>query len=334
MRKLTRLPAERARVLVEVLVGAAIPARAEPADPDAEVWVVDDNDLPRARELLDDWMRSPDDPRFVAARAQAADLRARERVAARARSDAAIRLDRARRAVAAGPVTLLTVLLAIGFTLLGIPSLTALPDAIVRLPDPSGITWALIDDLRVGTGPDGLYVPFLGAVRAGEVWRLFTPVFVHTGGLLHLAFNGYWVWTFGRQIETRKGSALLAALILVFSVVSMVSQYAVGWWMIDPLAAARGVLPTFTVGPIYLGGPIAGGLSGTLYGLFGYVWAKSATDRFGGLGVPSSTVGLLLVWLLVCFTGTVGPIANVAHAAGLVAGVLWGAGGHRLHRSL
>jgi membrane associated rhomboid family serine protease len=32
----------------------------------------------------------------------------------------------------------------------------------------------------------------------------------------------------------------------------------------------------------------------------------------------------MLLWLVVCMTGTVGPIANAAHVGGLVMGGLWG----------
>ena len=36
----------------------------------------------------------------------------------------------------------------------------------------------------------------------------------------------------------------------------------------------------------------------------------------------------MLAWLVVCMTGMVGPIANAAHVAGLVIGMLVGAAPH------
>jgi rhomboid protease GluP len=41
-------------------------------------------------------------------------------------------------------------------------------------------------------------------IRAGEVWRLVTPVFLHAS-LLHIAFNMYALFIFGRGLEARYG---------------------------------------------------------------------------------------------------------------------------------
>jgi rhomboid protease GluP len=41
-------------------------------------------------------------------------------------------------------------------------------------------------------------------IRAGELWRLVTPVFLHAS-ILHIAFNMYALFIFGRGIEARYG---------------------------------------------------------------------------------------------------------------------------------
>jgi len=41
-------------------------------------------------------------------------------------------------------------------------------------------------------------------IRAGELWRLITPVFLH-GSILHIAFNMYALYIYGRGLETRYG---------------------------------------------------------------------------------------------------------------------------------
>ncbi len=46
-------------------------------------------------------------------------------------------------------------------------------------------------------------------IRAGQVWRLITPVFLHDSslpyGLLHIGFNMYALYLFGRGLEARFG---------------------------------------------------------------------------------------------------------------------------------
>jgi rhomboid protease GluP len=48
-----------------------------------------------------------------------------------------------------------------------------------------------------------------GLIRAGQIWRLITPVFLHDStlpfGLLHIGFNMYALFLFGRGAESRFG---------------------------------------------------------------------------------------------------------------------------------
>ena len=67
--------------------------------------------------------------------------------------------------------------------------------------------------------------------------------------------------------------------------------------------------------------PLFGGMSGVNYALFGYAWMKGKYQPHQGIGVAQQTVTVMLFWLVLCFTGLVGAIANVAHVAGLLAGV-------------
>ena len=65
-------------------------------------------------------------------------------------------------------------------------------------------------------------------------------------------------------------------------------------------------------------------MSGVVYGLVGYVWIRGKFDAGSGLYLHSSTVTMMLIWFFVCLVGIMGPIANAAHAAGLVSGMAWG----------
>jgi rhomboid protease GluP len=48
-------------------------------------------------------------------------------------------------------------------------------------------------------------------IRTGELWRLITPVFLH-GSLLHIGFNMYALFIFGRGMESRFGRVRFLAL--------------------------------------------------------------------------------------------------------------------------
>ena len=64
----------------------------------------------------------------------------------------------------------------------------------------------------------------LSAIRSGEVWRLFTPMFVHYG-ILHLVFNMLWLLDLGSQIETKKGSLFILLLVLTVDPVANILQF-------------------------------------------------------------------------------------------------------------
>lgn len=49
------------------------------------------------------------------------------------------------------------------------------------------------------------------AIILGQVWRLLTPVFLH-GSIMHIGFNMYALYIFGRGLEKRYGTARFAML--------------------------------------------------------------------------------------------------------------------------
>jgi GlpG protein len=135
-------------------------------------------------------------------------------------------------------------------------------------------------------------------VKQGQVWRLVTPIFLHFGPL-HVLFNMLWLADLGSMIEARKSSWFLLVEVLVIAALSNLAQY-------------------FATGPMF------GGMSGVVYGLFGYVWMRSKFDPGSGFFIHPTTVTIMLIWLVACFTGLVGAVANTAHTVGFLVGVLWG----------
>jgi membrane associated rhomboid family serine protease len=134
----------------------------------------------------------------------------------------------------------------------------------------------------------------------GEPWRLLTAALPHANAL-HLAFNVCWLWIFGTLLEEVLGHARLLALIVLFAVGSMAAEYA-----------------------FFSGGV---GLSGVGYGLFGLLWVLSSRDRRFAGAVDARTVRFFVGWFLLCIGVTclkLLAVANVAHGAGALLGVLVG----------
>ena len=67
-----------------------------------------------------------------------------------------------------------------------------------------------------------------------------------------------------------------------------------------------------------------GGMSGVLYGLFGYLWMKGRFEPELGLALSPRLILLLIGWLFLCMTGVLGSVANTAHVAGLAVGMVIG----------
>ncbi len=137
-------------------------------------------------------------------------------------------------------------------------------------------------------------------VRQGEVWRLITPIFIHFG-LLHLAFNMTMTWQLGELLERRLGIVHYGIMILILAISSNLAQY-------------------------YISGPSFGGMSGVVYGLFGYFWIASRYYPNFGYQINPRAVTILLVWFAlgwVNFFGLLGSMkmANMAHTGGLLAGM-------------
>jgi membrane associated rhomboid family serine protease/TPR repeat protein len=137
-------------------------------------------------------------------------------------------------------------------------------------------------------------------IRRGELWRLVTSIFPHNG-ILHLAFNIYWLWVFGTLVEEQFGHLKTAALILLLAV--------------GPNALEFG----FSAGGI--------GLSGVGYGLFGLHWILCQHDKRFRDAIDRRTIEIFVAWFFFCiFTTLTGlmPVANIAHGVGALLGILTG----------
>ena len=154
----------------------------------------------------------------------------------------------------------------------------------------------IVGPLFMSEKMDGQLSEFL----SGEIWRLITPIFLHFN-LLHILFNMLWLYDLGSQIEGKKGWKFFVTFVVILGFFSNFSQFIVS-------------------------GPNFGGMSGVVYGLFGYAWIKSRFDPGDGFQIDPTVAMIMFGFFILCFTGIFGGVANWAHAGGLVVGLLWGYG--------
>lgn len=302
---------ELARRLVSYLATQSIGSSRNEEDGGWTIWVLNDEDLPRARQILSEFRQSPDAPEYLAAVVQAKELsRAAEqeqRLIRRRKIDVTQRWRGSW--WHSHPATQILIGICVAVVLLctnwhnaagpriGLPQTcnnerSELRNALFIQPP---------RQLRLG---DEEFVAFQKAsvwsvVRTGQLWRLVTPIFLHFD-ILHILFNMMWLRQLGTAVEFVRGTKRFLLLILILAVTSNLAQ-------------------------LVWSGPSFGGMSGVVFGLIGYVWMKGRTQPQLGLGLMPDQVVYSFLWLGLCLSGAVGPIANAAHLAGFAGGILVGA---------
>jgi GlpG protein len=254
------------------------------------VWIRDEDRIPAATNWLAAFRANPGDPQFRRRATAAADLRAEEaskQAAYEKRVRGRRHLFKSLTPYGFGPLTFVLIAASVAVFILSNFG-----------QDTNRVMSLFITDCPV----EGDYIHWtagLPEIRHGQIWRLFTPIFVHMS-VIHILCNMLWLRDLGSMIEGRQSSWHLAILTLVVAGCSNFAQYQFG------------------------GGPNFGGMSGVVYGLLGYIWLRGKFDPASGLYLHPSTVWMMIIWFFLCYTGWVGPIANTAHAVGLMMGMAWG----------
>jgi GlpG protein len=140
--------------------------------------------------------------------------------------------------------------------------------------------------------------PGLPEICHGQIWRLFTPIFIHFG-IAHLLVNSIWIFIFGTLIEKRQGFWVLIVLVLVIAVLSNLAQY-------------------------WVRGPAFGGMSGVICGLLGYIFTRNFLDPATGLRLDWMVLAWALFWTVASSLGLFGHAGQICHAAGLIVGSVAG----------
>jgi GlpG protein len=292
MRLIGYLPNEvHARTFADFLYVQGIEAELEHQNQDGwAIWIRDEDKLDSAANLLKSFRENPGDSRYQSEAKGAGQLRSAEQKSEesyRKRQRSRRHLFRPLRGYGFGPLTFALIAACVGVFFLSRYGTDTNPIRALYISDPM-------------SGTPGSWASLLPEVRHGEVWRLFTPVLIHFG-VMHILFNMMWLKDLGSMIEGRQGTGHLLVLVLILAAFSDFAQYCVN-------------------------GPRFGGMSGVVYGLLGYIWIRGKLDPGSGLHLERTTVVMMLVWFVLCFTPWLGmgPIANGAHAAGLVLGMVLG----------
>lgn len=141
------------------------------------------------------------------------------------------------------------------------------------------------------------WLAFPAEGQQAQLWRWFSHALLHFS-LLHILFNLMWWWYLGGPVEKVLGTGKLLVITLVSA---LVSGWAQSWFS----------------------GTYFGGLSGVVYALMGYVWLRGEREPDGYLAMPRSLIAFALLWLVAGYFDILGmSIANAAHVAGLIVGLL------------
>ncbi len=331
MRQLVTLPRDQARLLADHLLTLRIKTRLDDEPGGTVIWVCDEDQVPQAREELTAFQASPTDPRYRGASSQAQAIRNQE---ARADADYERRQESFRDKmrelsghVPLGPATLgllavcvlVAVLTSLGSkinapvmqALLIIPTTPAEPDLPPVWDDANPENVAaqharILDFIRHHE-----FWQLTAITQRGELWRLVTPIFIHFG-ILHLVFNMLMLVQLGSAVERRLGIGAYLGLVVLIAVTSNLAEFFVQIGLNVP-----GII-------LYQRHPLFGGMSGVLYGLFGYLWMMARASDNPERILSSQVVTALLIWLVICLLGVIGSVANTAHVVGLLVGVVVG----------
>jgi rhomboid protease GlpG len=300
MRQIGTLPSEtQARIFVDYILTQDIRANVESDGEAWALWVFDEDRVSQAKAELDTFRENPNAEKYAQAQAKAEALRNREIQQYREAKKKIVRASDTwnQSYLQRCPVTITLIVMSVFVAMA-----TTYPDDPLNFGtklEPAR-SWLSFAPLTAGPRPDTFYVPHktFEAIFHGEVWRLFTPMFLHFGPL-HLLFNMMWLQDLGGVIEVRRGRWKYLALVLLIAGISNTAQDIVS-------------------------GPSFGGMSGVVFGLFGYIWMQSRFVPNAGFYMPPNIVMLMLIWMAICYSGVMGGIANTAHTAGLIVGMVAG----------
>jgi GlpG protein len=300
MRQIGTLPSEtEARAFADYMLTQSIRTNVEQDGEVWAVWILEEDQVPQAKEELDAFRETPSAEKYALAKSKADTLREKEIKKSREVKKKVVRASEtwSQSFMQRAPVTITLIVMSVAAVIV-----TTNPDKPFSFGSriEPGRTWLSLAPIRESEREGFMSIPTntFEAIFRGQVWRLFTPMFLHFGPL-HLLFNMMWLRDLGSVIEARRGRWKYLLLVLLIAGISN---------------AAQGIAS----------GPSFGGMSGVVFGLFGYIWMQSRYVPSSGFHMPSNLVMLMLLYMGICYAGVIGGIANTAHTVGLIVGMIAG----------
>ncbi len=281
-----------ARLFVDYLYVKGVDSEMEWESGDRwEIWVHAEEQFAFARQLLGEFAANPGAPQFAAVGRQAEAMR---RKAAEREAHYRKRVKtRAETVAELGMPRMGKLTVGLIGVCVGVFLLMQLSEA----AEEKIFYWLKISNHSPSKGSIGL-----SEVLSGQVWRLVTPILMHAN-FVHIFFNLWWMKDLGSILEWKFGWRALLILVVGIAAGSNLAQYYVG------------------------GSGNFLGISGVVFGLLGFVWVRGKFDPNFGFQLPPAIVFLMLLWLVLGYTGVLAShfhihLANTAHSAGLAIGVL------------
>ena len=142
-------------------------------------------------------------------------------------------------------------------------------------------------------------------IAAGEYWRLFAAMFLHSGWL-HLGLNSLGLFVFGQQVEQLYGHGRVIAIYLLTGLAGSAASYALN----------------LSLAPNVIGVGASGAVFGVLGGLVAFF--LSHRNQLGDMGRRSLVGLLVLAGANLLYGFVTSGIDNYAHMGGFICGVALG----------
>lgn len=285
------------------LLTQQIGAQAEQEGNEWVIWVRNEDQVDAAKTALEHFRTAPLDERYSGVEAKAAKLQREQLEKAVAAKKNVVEMrgqwKNNQSAFKRAPLTCVVIGLCIFVFFLQQSSENAISPA---------EQWLSFSMISPTSSPDIVAFPRDGytQIREGQVWRLVTPAFLHFG-VMHIVFNMMLTYSLGSIIEQRYGAWRLLLFIIIVAALSNLAQYS------------------------WEGSPRFGGMSGVVYGLFGFIWMKMLYDPRSGIQVSQQLIIISIVGLLFGMIAAIPPfdatlgrvwrVANTAHFVGLAVGM-------------